>query len=90
MKESVTAVFVNSDNEILIIKRHNHLRAFPGYTAFPGGKVDQDDRDKDISFSHDLLDHYEAYLVIALQRELEEELGLPIHMKLPSVTVKKE
>jgi endoribonuclease LACTB2 len=79
MKESVTAVFVNSDNEILIIKRHNHLRAFPGYTAFPGGKVDQDDRDKDISFSHDLLDHYEAYLVIALQRELEEELGFDLY-----------
>ncbi|MBT7608997.1 MAG: MBL fold metallo-hydrolase [Bacteriovoracaceae bacterium] len=84
MKESVTAVIINSNGELLITKRHNHLRAFPGYTTFPGGKVDSKDRDNgnDCLFSHQLLDHYDAHLVIALQRELQEEIGLDIFMAL--------
>ena len=39
MKQAVTAVLVH-ENEIFIVKRQNYLKAFPGYSAFPGGKVD--------------------------------------------------
>ena len=39
MKQAVTAVFTCRD-EVFVIKRQNHLAAFPGYTSFPGGKVD--------------------------------------------------
>ena len=39
MKKSVGAVFV-CEGEILFIRRQEKLRDFPGYTSFPGGKVD--------------------------------------------------
>jgi endoribonuclease LACTB2 len=82
MKESVTAIFINSKDEIFITKRHDFLRAFPGYTTFPGGKVDKEDREKDCPFSHQLLDHYDAHLIIALERELREELGFLLYTEL--------
>lgn len=39
MKQAVTAVFTSGE-KVFIIKRQNYLPAFPGYTSFPGGKVD--------------------------------------------------
>ncbi len=52
MREAVTVIFVH-DDDIFIIKRQNYLRAFPGYYAFPGGKIDREDRDH--SYHHPLL-----------------------------------
>lgn len=40
MKQAVSAVFT-CGTKVFAIKRQNHLAVFPGYTAFPGGKVDQ-------------------------------------------------
>lgn len=40
MRKSVMAIFRVKD-EVFFVKRQNHLRAFPGYTSFPGGKVDR-------------------------------------------------
>ena len=40
MITAVAAIFV-VDGEIFTIKRQDTLRAFPGYHAFPGGKVDK-------------------------------------------------
>lgn len=40
MKKSALAIFKYHD-EIYFVKRQNYLRAFPGYTSFPGGKVDR-------------------------------------------------
>lgn len=40
MKLAVTAV-LTFNNKVFVIKRQNYLSAFPGYTSFPGGKVDK-------------------------------------------------
>ena len=57
MREAVTAIFIWED-KIFTIKRANYLRVFPGYHAFPGGKVDKED----------------SGLIAALSREMKEEL----------------
>ena len=31
------------NNEYLFVKRQDYLSVFPGYTSFPGGKVEKDD-----------------------------------------------
>ena len=72
MKEAVTAVFVH-DDEVFVIRRQEHLRAFPGYYAFPGGKVDAEDAGYD--YEHPLLAAHHPAHVRALFRELSEELG---------------
>ena len=48
MRESVSAILIH-DDEIFIIERQNHLRAFPGYYSFPGGKVDKEDDTKNLN-----------------------------------------
>ncbi len=48
------------------MKRQNYLRAFPGYTSFPGGKVD----------AEDVIHGADDYLAFALKREISEELNV--------------
>lgn len=43
MTTPAVAAILACDGEILLIVRKDHLRAFPGYTAFPGGKVERDE-----------------------------------------------
>jgi len=71
MREAVAAILV-CDHELYIIRRQNYLRAFPGYYAFPGGKVDEEDRDFVCDFP--LPEGVDEVLVGALSRELQEEL----------------
>ncbi len=71
MHEAVAAILV-CGHDLYIIRRQNYLRAFPGYYAFPGGKVDEEDRDFVCDFP--LPDGIDDVLVGALSRELEEEL----------------
>jgi glyoxylase-like metal-dependent hydrolase (beta-lactamase superfamily II)/8-oxo-dGTP pyrophosphatase MutT (NUDIX family) len=76
MRESVSAIFVY-ENEIFSIKRQNYLTVFPGYYAFPGGKVDKSDHD----FSDDLEEVFgtcDKYLLYALIREVQEELNFDL------------
>tara|TARA_R110000868_G_scaffold38661_1_gene135012 strand:+ start:13729 stop:15000 length:1272 start_codon:yes stop_codon:yes gene_type:complete len=40
MRQAVTAV-LTCKNKVFAIKRQNHLSVFPGYTSFPGGKLDK-------------------------------------------------
>ena len=61
MKKSVGAVFICGE-EVYFIKRQDLLRAFPGYTSFPGGKVDVTD----------------ITLKDALIREVTEEVGVDL------------
>lgn len=42
MRQAVTAVFTCLD-KVFAIRRHNYLSVFPGYTSFPGGKLDKDE-----------------------------------------------
>lgn len=79
MREAVAAVFVYQD-ELFVIRRQPWLRAFPGYLAFPGGKVDGADREGGID--HPLLQPFQPVLVEALRRELLEELGYDLGQAL--------
>ena len=70
--DAVTAVLLH-DGEIFVVRRTRDLAAFPGYTAFPGGKVDPGDSDARLeggSFAE-----HPPRLIRALARELQEELG---------------
>jgi glyoxylase-like metal-dependent hydrolase (beta-lactamase superfamily II)/8-oxo-dGTP pyrophosphatase MutT (NUDIX family) len=70
--DSVAAVFCFED-QLFMVRRQPHLHAFPGYDAFPGGKIDAED-----SLSQHparfLLD-WEGQKMHALVREIKEELG---------------
>ena len=41
--DAAAAVLLH-EGQVLLVQRHAHLSAFPGYWAFPGGKVDAADR----------------------------------------------
>jgi glyoxylase-like metal-dependent hydrolase (beta-lactamase superfamily II)/8-oxo-dGTP pyrophosphatase MutT (NUDIX family) len=73
--DAVSLVFT-CGSEIFTVKRQNFLRAFPGYTAFPGGKVDDDESVESYQCSH--LSQIEARLARAMVREANEELGFDI------------
>ena len=61
MRASVAAVF-RFQNEIFFIERNHELSVFPGYSSFPGGKVDKEDKDNEA----------------ALEREVWEECGISL------------
>jgi ribonuclease/clavin/mitogillin len=83
MAEAVSVV-LRYQNEIFAIVRQNNLPAFPGYTAFPGGKVDKADLEMmDDPFQLDK-GHFAA-----IRRELIEEINWDINKKLDSITLKK-
>lgn len=79
MQESVVAVFT-CQKEVFSIRRQNYLRAFPGYYAFPGGKVDEEDYEFDLQ--HELLDEFPNHEIGALFREIQEELGYSLKQGL--------
>jgi endoribonuclease LACTB2 len=80
MLDSVSAVFV-FEKDIFIIERQGFLKAFPGYFSFPGGKVDDSDKDgvfpsqADKFFSHPDVPKIYYY---ALCREILEELDVDL------------
>jgi len=75
MIEAVTAILV-CDEEVFVIKRQPHLRAFPGYHAFPGGKIDAEDGFRNIE--HALVQAHPDEHITALHRELSEELAFDL------------
>ena len=76
MRESVSAIFVFED-EIFSIKRQNYLSVFPGYCAFPGGKVDRSDHDV-TELLNPVFGESDKYLLHALIREMKEELNFDL------------
>lgn len=76
VRDAVSLIFVFED-KIFSIVRQNFLRAFPGYTAFPGGKVDKSDHEYPLA-GHPLYAIHSRELVAAMIREAEEELGINI------------
>ncbi|MFT6633331.1 MAG: glyoxylase-like metal-dependent hydrolase (beta-lactamase superfamily II) [Bacteriovoracaceae bacterium] len=71
VRKAVSIVLQHED-EVFFIKRQNFLKAFPGYTAFPGGKVDPADKKED----------EERTLLNTLFREGKEELGVDLEFCL--------
>ncbi|MAZ48896.1 MAG: hypothetical protein CME65_10050 [Halobacteriovoraceae bacterium] len=65
IKKAVSIV-LRHKNLVYYIKRNNFLRHFPGYIAFPGGKVEKIDEQTDDE------------LLAAVIREAKEELGIDI------------
>lgn len=86
MRDAVTAVLVHGD-EVFVIRRQEYLRAFPGYYAFPGGKVD--DEDAGFSYSHPHLVDFRPERIRALIRELDEELGFDLERALEQDRVER-
>ncbi len=82
IRDAVSLVFV-LDNKIFSIVRQNFLRAFPGYTAFPGGKVDREDYE-DLGFSTSLLNKIPVHLRNTIVREANEELGIEVDRLIES------
>lgn len=72
--DAVSAVFV-FQKKIYVIKRQNYLKAFPGYTAFPGGKVDKGDSPE---MSLTGFEGIPNHLAAALIREIQEELNFDL------------
>ncbi len=84
MQEAVAAILV-CNREIFVIRRQENLRAFPGYFAFPGGKVEAEDRDR--GYPHPLLHSLPGHLAAALVRELQEELDFDLEQAVTQGTV---
>ncbi len=79
MIEAVAAILVY-ENEVFAIKRQPHLRAFPGYHAFPGGKIDAGD--SRVERPHPITDQHSQLHLAALNRELYEELQFDLGIAL--------
>ncbi len=73
--EAVTAVLV-CNGEVLLTRRQPQMPVFPGYWAFPGGKIDKTDSSE--ALEHPLLKPQDPRLLRALCRELQEELGFDL------------
>lgn len=83
MRQSVSACFCFED-QIFVIERQNHLSVFPGYLAFPGGKVDRIDSEKLVNLNS----QYPQNQMSALVREMREELGLDLESLQKSGEIK--
>lgn len=76
IRKAVSAIF-KYKSQFFLIKRQNFLRVFPGYTSFPGGKVESTDE----TMATQLSEKYEleSSLMGALYREIKEELGVDLN-----------
>ena len=61
LRPAAVLIAFTGDGRLYLTKRSSRLRHHPGQIAFPGGKVDEDDRD----------------VTAAALREANEEIGLP-------------
>jgi ribonuclease/clavin/mitogillin len=70
--DAVTAVLMH-EGELYLARRQLRLAAFPGFHAFPGGKVDRGESEEPLTQA--VFAGPEPRLLRALSRELHEELG---------------
>jgi ribonuclease/clavin/mitogillin len=70
---SVVLVFEKS---FFVIQRQNYLKSFPGYWAFPGGKVERDDEKYCAPLP--LISQFNPKHMGAVIREMQEELGIEL------------
>lgn len=74
------SIVMTCGNEIFAIQRQNFLNAFPGYWAFPGGKVEKED--EKFSIDHAITKNIDARLFGAAVREGQEELGIDLRAEI--------
>ena len=73
------SIVITCGAEIFFIQRHYHLKAFPGYCAFPGGKVEAGD--DSLFIQHPLTMGIDPKLFGAIIREGHEELGINLGLE---------
>ena len=73
--ESVSVLFIHKE-QIFTVQRQPYLLAFPGYQAFPGGKIDKDE--SYVPFKTKILSEHDTRRMRAICREVKEELGYDI------------
>ncbi|MEC7131768.1 MAG: NUDIX hydrolase, partial [SAR324 cluster bacterium] len=81
--EAVSSVFFFQD-QIFVVVRQNHLDAFPGYHAFPGGKIDSQDHESNRSSNFPELNPVH---LSALHREMKEELDYDLQKGIAEGTI---
>ncbi len=74
------SVVLTCGDEIFAIERQYFLSAFPGYWAFPGGKVEASDALECPEHPH--LASFDRRLFGAVVREIREELGFDLRLEL--------
>jgi ribonuclease/clavin/mitogillin len=74
------SIVMTCGDEIFGIQRELFLKAFPGYWAFPGGKVEVDD--ESFSLDHLLTKDLDHRLLGAAVREGQEELGIDLREEI--------
>lgn len=79
------AIVITCGEEIFAIQRQNFLKAFPGYWAFPGGKVELND--EQYCVTHALTTSLDSKLLGAVFREGQEELGIDLGQEILSGNV---
>lgn len=85
MRKAVSVIFT-CKNKIFSVKRQNYLSVFPGYLAFPGGKVDKEDSNEKVQ--KPFIDKFEGDLMNALIREVQEEVNVDL-TDLPIIKMEK-
>ena len=83
--DAVTAVLLCGE-EMLVTRRQPFLKAFPGFHAFPGGKVDVEDAQGPTL--PELCSGHDPRLLRALLRELQEELDFDVAAAMASGQVR--
>ncbi|MCB1760406.1 MAG: MBL fold metallo-hydrolase [Gammaproteobacteria bacterium] len=79
MREAVAVVLVHEDR-LFALQRQPYLAAFPGFIAFPGGKIDREDEGH--GYDHPLLSAFPGREIRALCRELAEEIDFDLERAL--------
>jgi endoribonuclease LACTB2 len=83
MRESVSAVFISTQAQTCFsMKRQDYLSVFPGYTSFPGGKVDKLDISEPLTVPGAFSQGITPVHWTALDREMKEELGFSLRENL--------
>jgi endoribonuclease LACTB2 len=80
------SIVLTCGEEMFAIQRQYYLSAFPGYWAFPGGKVEKEDAA--FCSDHELCKNLDQRLFGALVREGKEELGIDLHEEIKSGRVR--
>jgi ribonuclease/clavin/mitogillin len=74
------SIVITCADEIFVIQRQNFLKAFPGYWAFPGGKVEL--HDETFYQEHPLTKNIDPRLFGAAVREGKEELSIDLAQEI--------